>query len=249
MQTVLHAQIYQMEPLVNYFKDIEVRHILDVGTGTGGFIPVLRKAFPEAQITGVDPNPTSIVTARQNYADLTFLVNEAEHLDFVSDTFDVASLSMVLHHLPKIKMGLKEIGRVVKPEGYIIINEPISDGLNAAQEVHKLYHHFRSRIDRLLGNFHRKTFSKEAVLQMLKEAELPVQFIFEQRKNINLVENANDIEIRSEKMKQMLEKIKDKPEYEVLKPQIEDFRGKALKYGFQPATTLVIVIRNIKQEK
>jgi ubiquinone/menaquinone biosynthesis C-methylase UbiE len=168
---------------------------------------------------------------------------EAEKLEFDDNSFDVVSISMALHHLPKVKKGLKEIKRVVKPEGYIIVKESLSDNLNPAQEVHKMYHHFRSQIDRLTGKFHRKTFTKDAILQMLKVAELPVQFFFEQRRNVNLVENHAELEEKVDKMKSMLEKIKGRPEYDVLLPQIEEFRDKATKYGFQPATNLVIVIR------
>lgn len=232
-----------MEPLINYFRDIEVHRILDVGTGRGGFIHVLKNTFPHAKIIGVDPHLKSLEAARKNYPDLTFSEMEAEKLDFYDNSFDVVSISMALHHLPKIKKGLKEIKRVVRPEGYIIVNETISDNLNSAQEVHKMFHHFRSQIDRLTGKFHRKTFTKDAILQMLKVAELPVQFFFEQRKNVNLVENDADLAEKVDKMKLLLEKIKGRPEYDTLHPQIEEFRTKALKYGFQPATNLVIVIR------
>jgi ubiquinone/menaquinone biosynthesis C-methylase UbiE len=232
-----------MEPLVNYFKDIEIRNVLDVGTGNGAFIYVLKKTFPHAEITGIDPNLKSLEAARERYPEITFRQMTAEKLDLEDNVFDVVSISMALHHLPKVKKGLREIKRVVKPNGYIIINENISDNLNPAQEVHKMYHHFRSRIDRLTGKFHRKTFTKDAILQMLKVAELPVQFFFEQRRNINMVESEADLELRVDKMKSMLEKIKGRPEYEILQPQIEEFRNKALKNGFQPATSLVIVIR------
>jgi ubiquinone/menaquinone biosynthesis C-methylase UbiE len=232
-----------MEPLVNYFKDIEIRNVLDVGTGNGAFIHVLKKTFSYAEITGVDPNLKSLEAARERYPEITFRQMTAEKLDLEDNVFDVVSISMALHHLPKVKKGLREIKRVVKPNGYIIINENISDNLNPAQEVHKMYHHFRSRIDRLTGKFHRKTFTKDTILQMLKVAELPVQFFFEQRRNINLVESEADLELRVDKMKSMLEKIKGRPEYEILQPQIEEFRNKALKHGFQAATNLVIVIR------
>ena len=160
-------------------------------------------------------------------------------------SFDVVSISMSLHHLSNIKKALKEIKRVVKTRGYIIINEPISDHLNSAQEVQKMYHHFRSRIDRLLGIFHRKTFTSNAILQMLKNARLPVQFYFEQRKNTNLADIEGEVELRVEKMKQMLETIKNRPEYDLLKPHIEEFRNKSLKKGLQPVTNIVIVIRKI----
>ncbi len=72
----------------------------------------------------------------------------AERLPFSTGTFDVASISMALHHLTKVSKGLHEMKRVVKKGGWIIVNEIISDNLNPAQEVHKIYHHFRSRVDR-----------------------------------------------------------------------------------------------------
>lgn len=234
-----------MEPLINYFIDIKAENILDVGTGKGGFIPVLIQTFPEAVITGIDPNTESLETARRHFPGIIFQKMGAEKLHFCDNTFDVVSISMALHHLPKIKKSLKEIKRVVKPGGFVIINEPISNNLNPAQEVHKMYHHFRSRVDRLLGTFHRKTFTSKAILQMLKTAELPVQFYFEHRKNTNLAEFDGELDLRVEKMKQMLEKIKGHPEYELLQPQIEEFKMKSLKRGFQPATNLVIVIRKI----
>jgi ubiquinone/menaquinone biosynthesis C-methylase UbiE len=232
-----------MEPLVNYFKDIEIHNILDVGTGTGAFLHVLKTTFPNSKITAVDPSKEELEIARQNFSDVDFVEMEAEKLDFADNTFDVVSISMALHHLPKVKKGLKEMKRVLKPEGYMIISEVISDNLNEAQEVHKLYHHFRSQTDRLLGRFHRKTFTKNAILQMLKTAELPVQFFFEQRSNVNLAADENNLNQKVKKMESMLEKIKDRPEYETLFPQVEEFREKAQKYGFQPATKLVIVIR------
>ncbi len=232
-----------MEPLTNYFKDRHINNVLDVGTGKGGFIPVLRQVFPEAQITGVDPDWQSLETARHEFPQITFLEMAAEKLLFGDSSFDVVSISMALHHLPKVKRGLKEIQRVVKEEGWIIINEMISNRLNNAQEVHKMYHHFRSRIDRMMGSYHRKSFSKEAILQLLKETDIHIQFFFEHKKKVNLVADISELELRVRKMQEMLEMIKGRDEYEEMKPEIEKFRERALKYGFQPATNLVVVGR------
>jgi SAM-dependent methyltransferase len=234
-----------MDPLIHYFTDIKVLSILDVGTGTGGFIPVLQKCFPEASITGIDPNQESLQEAKLQFPDILFIEMDSEKLQFDGNTFDIVNISMALHHFSKVRKSLKEIKRVVKPGGYIIITEPLSDNLNPAQEVHKIYHHFCSRIDRLMGRFHRKTFTKNAILHMLKMAELPVQFYFEHRKNPLLAENNGEIDIRLEKMKGMLEQIRGLPEYETMRSQLDEFRKKAAGRGIQPATNLVIVIRKI----
>jgi SAM-dependent methyltransferase len=234
-----------MNPLIHYFTDIKVVNILDVGTGTGGFIPVLQKCFHEASITGIDPNQESLQAAKLQFPDTQFLEMDSEKLLFEDNTFDIVNVSMALHHFSKVRKSLKEIKRVVKTGGYIIITEPLSDNLNPAQEVHKIYHHFCSRIDRLTGKFHRKTFTKNAILHMLKMAELPVQFYFEHRKNPLLAENNGEIDIRLEKMKGMLEQIKDRPEYDMMRLQLNEFRKKAMIRGIQPATNLVLVVRKI----
>lgn len=232
-----------MEPLVNYFKGIEINSVLDIGTGSGAFLKVLNKIFPKAHITGIDPNSESLENARKFFPDVTFLEMEAGNMSFDDNTFDVVAISMALHHLPKVKKALREMNRVVKPDGYVIISEIISNNLNPAQEVHKLFHHFRSRIDRLTGSFHRKTFSSDAILNLLKQTELPVQFYFEHRSNMNLLEDDSELEFKVERMRQMIEKIKGRPEYDLLYPQIEEFRKKAMEHGLQAPTKLVIVCR------
>ncbi len=233
-----------MEALINFFFDKNCEHVLDVGTGPGKFIKVLKETFPTAQITGVDPLAESLDEAKSNYPDVEFVQGVAERLPFSAGTFDAASISMALHHLSKVSKGLREMKRVVKKEGWIIVNELISDNLNPSQEVHKIYHHFRSRVDRILGVSHHETFLKEQVIQMVEDAGISIQFFFEQKDDPETMD-ANEVEKRVEIMQKMLEKIKDKPEYEEMKEQIAEFRKQVLIHGFQPATKVVIIGRKL----
>lgn len=233
-----------MEPLKDFFHDKDVQYVLDIGTGTGDFLQVLTAVFPGAVITGVDPDSISLGEAARKFPEVTFQKMGAEKLLFKANTFDVAGISMALHHLPKIQKSLKEIKRVVKPGGWIIVSELFSDNLNPAQEVHKFFHHFRSRIDRVLGVCHRETFKKAEIIQMIKDAGIPIQFYFDYNHEINIADHKGNIEEKVEKMKQMLEKIKGFPEYDLMKPQIDEFRKNAFIHGFQPATRVVIIGRN-----
>lgn len=230
-----------MEQLKTYFSEFEINSILDVGAGSGDFIAVLKDVFPKAKITGVDPDAESLKEAARKYADCTFIEMRGEQLEFADNSFDLASISMALHHLPDIQKALNEMQRVVKPGGWIIINELFSNNLNPAQEVHKMFHHFRSGIDRLTGINHNETFEKEEILQFIKTAGIKVHFDFENREETNLIALPGELDVRIEKMKQHLEKIKDLPEYEIYKPLIEEFRQRALLFGFQPATRIVVV--------
>jgi len=230
-----------MEQLKEFFTDKQVAEIIDVGTGTGDFIEVLMYVFPKAQITGIDPNTESLQEAEKKYPDVSFSEMSGEKLEFGDNTFDLASISMALHHLPDVQIALKEMQRVVKPNGWIIVNELFSDNLNPAQEVHKMFHHFRSKIDRLTGVSHHETFQKKEIREMIKKSGIQILFDFENNTGKNLITEPGELEIRVVKMEQHLEKIKDLPEYNLLKLQIEKFRQKAIKHGFQPATRIVLV--------
>lgn len=230
-----------MEQLKAYFSDSEINLILDVGTGSGDFIEVLQDVFPNAQITGVDPDTESLHEATKKYPGVSFNEMSAENLEFADNSFDIASISMALHHLPDIQSSLKEMQRIVKSGGWIIVNELFSDNLNPAQEVHKMFHHFRSKIDRLTGIYHQETFEKEQILHMVKAAGIQIQLSFENTLETNLIAGEGELEIKIDKMKQHLERIKDLPEYEIFKAEIEEFRERSLKHGFQPATRVVVV--------
>lgn len=230
-----------MNKLAVFFKDKKVNEVLDVGTGTGDFISVLKNLFPDSEIAGVDPDRESLHRAKQNYPGFKCYESTAENLIFTDNTFDVISISMALHHLKNVKKALLEIKRVLKPGGWLIVAELFSNNLNPAQNVHKMYHHFKSKIDRLNGFSHNETFTKEEILNHLSDVELKVLLDFEMKNKDKLITDPNEMEERTGKMKEFLERIKNQAEYETLKFRIEEFREKFLLHGFQPATRIVVV--------
>ena len=231
-----------MKQLNDFFQNRTVQNILDVGTGNGNFLGVLKETFPNADITGIDPNAESLKEASENFPDVKFQKMGAENIEFPDNLFDVVTISMALHHLSDVAGALKEMRRVTKPGGWIIVNELFSDNLNPAQEVHKLYHHFGSQIDRIHGVSHNESFKKDEIFKMVKDSGIDIKIQFEYRKEANLI-SANEIGERVEKMKSKLESIKDYPEYEILKLQIEEFRINVEKFDFQSATRVVIIGR------
>jgi ubiquinone/menaquinone biosynthesis C-methylase UbiE len=230
-----------MKQLIDFFQDRQIRTLLDIGTGSGDFLLVLKQAFPEADFTGVDPDSDSLKQAKESHPDVSFQKMVAEKLEFADNSFDVVSISMALHHLPEIEKSFKEIRRVVKSSGWIIVSELFSDNLNPAQEVHKMFHHFRSKTHRILGVSHNETFKKKEIIEIIENSGIAIQFHFEFNNGKNLINNEKELEPRIEKMKGMLESVKEYPEYKSLKPQIKEFRKRAMEFGFQPATRVVVV--------
>lgn len=230
-----------MQELIDFFNHKQVQQILDVGTGTGDFLAVLKNIFPQADFTAVDPLDASLVEAALKYPEVSFRKMMAEKLEFKSGSFDVAAISMALHHLSDIGAALAEMKRVVKPGGWIIVNELVSDDLNAAQNVHKMLHHLRSKIDRMTGEVHNETFTKAAVSEMMAAAGIEILIQFEDKKTETLVTEETEIEAKVEKLFQHIEKIAGTAEYQLMKPKIKEFRKAALQDGFQQATRFVLV--------
>jgi ubiquinone/menaquinone biosynthesis C-methylase UbiE len=98
---------------------------LDVGCGAGY---AMRKAAElGCDCYGVDPDPGGHGVGRydaQSTSGLRIVKGEAEALPFEDNAFDVVYCSHVLEHVKDELQSLKEMKRVLKPEGTLIIGMP-----------------------------------------------------------------------------------------------------------------------------
>jgi len=230
-----------MTPLNDFFSDKKVDSILDVGTGSGHFISVLSNIFPNAAITGIDPDWNALQIASQKFPKFTFSEMTGETIDFADNTFDIASISMALHHLSDIEKTLQEMQRVVKPGGWIIVNELFSDNLNPAQNVHKRMHHFRSKIDRLNGICHNESFTRNEIMQYIRHTVPDIVLHFEDQTQPAL--KTKEIQQRFEKLHTFLEQAEGFPEYKELADEMPLIEAEFKQHGFEMATRLVVVAK------
>ncbi|HUW10330.1 MAG TPA: class I SAM-dependent methyltransferase, partial [Anaerolineae bacterium] len=98
--------------------------ILEVGVGTGKNMPHYP---PGSVVTGIDLSPEMMARARRRAgrmgieADLRPM--DVQRLDFPDDSFDAAVASFVFCSVPDPMLGLRELARVVKPGGQIVLLE------------------------------------------------------------------------------------------------------------------------------
>lgn len=101
--------------------------ILDFGCGDGVMTSFVAHEFPLAKVYGVDPSPASIKEAQEQFKHITFSVNyeDKPNLDYQDNFFDVIFAAGAFHHIPfEYHQGyLKEIFRILKPNGYFVMFE------------------------------------------------------------------------------------------------------------------------------
>jgi len=111
------------EELLFLFEDLkEGEKVLDLGCGNGRWYKVFKEK--KADYLGVDNSEKLIEIAKENFPEAKFFVGDALNLPFQDNFFDRVYSIALLHHIPsegfRIKV-LKEIKRVLKPGGFLIL--------------------------------------------------------------------------------------------------------------------------------
>jgi len=113
--------------IINILDIKENETILDCGCGDGFYLVVLRNLYPTIKIVGLDYDDKILLKAKEfiKKDSLTeILKGRIENLPFKDEFFNKIILSEVLEHLDDDAYGLKEIYRVLKNKGKLIITVP-----------------------------------------------------------------------------------------------------------------------------
>jgi ubiquinone/menaquinone biosynthesis C-methylase UbiE len=98
-----------------------IDRIVDVGCGTGRFTCALATTFGCATL-GIDPAGPMLQAARATHGPAMHWVQAAaEAIPVVSDTVDVVWLSQVMHHLQDWTVVCRELHRVLRSDGYMVV--------------------------------------------------------------------------------------------------------------------------------
>lgn len=101
--------------------------VLDVGSGPGRLAVLLAQKAPHLTVTGLDISPEMVERAAQRVEDsglagrVRFELGDVEELPFPDERFSAVVSTFSLHHWSYPVGGLKEIYRVVKPGGRVLI--------------------------------------------------------------------------------------------------------------------------------
>ncbi|ETF03162.1 ubiquinone/menaquinone biosynthesis methyltransferase [Advenella kashmirensis W13003] len=102
--------------------------VLDIAGGTGDLaLAFAGKVGPEGQVWHTDINSSMLQVGRDRLIDkgvlLPTVVCDAEHLPFSTDYFDVVTVAFGLRNMTHKDLALKEMQRVLKPGGKLLVLE------------------------------------------------------------------------------------------------------------------------------
>ena len=105
--------------------DLNGKRILDIGSGTGSLSVLIKRAYPAAEVVGLDGDPQILEIARskakKHRLEIPFEQGLSFDLPYPDASFDVVITSFMLHHLnrnDKQKTAM-EAYRVLRPGGQL----------------------------------------------------------------------------------------------------------------------------------
>ena len=131
--------------------------ILDIGAGTGDFLSVVKENGWNT--IGVEPSEKAKAIAQKKGVSFVEQTSELEN-----NSFDVITMWHVLEHVPNLDNQIKELKRLLKPNGSLIIAVPNFKSFDAKQ-----YGNFWAAYDVPIHFWH---FSKTAIKKLFAKEDM-----------------------------------------------------------------------------
>lgn len=114
---------------IDSLRPFRPRKILDIATGTGDFAILSARRLQPESVTGADISEGMMEVGRKKVAELgldktiSFRREDCASLSFRDDTFDAVTVAYGVRNFEDLDKGLREICRVLKPGGHLLIVE------------------------------------------------------------------------------------------------------------------------------
>lgn len=158
--------------------------ILDAGCGDGFYLHLLSR-LGKYQITGLDFDKNALKSAKKNLKgvkNVTIMHGSVLELPFKANSFNKVILTEVAEHLPDDLQGLKEIYRVLKPGGTLVLTVPnhnyplLWDPVNKVLEA-TTGKHIKSGFWAGIWNQHIRLYYPEEIKKVVKKAGFKIKLV------------------------------------------------------------------------
>jgi demethylmenaquinone methyltransferase/2-methoxy-6-polyprenyl-1,4-benzoquinol methylase len=130
---------------IKKLKNLKPKLILDVATGTGDMAILACKILNPERITGIDISPQMLDVGRkkiekEGLKEMVILeTGDSETINYSENTFDAVTVAFGVRNFENLENGLKEMLRVLKPGGEVVILEFSKPRRIAVRSLYNLY--------------------------------------------------------------------------------------------------------------
>jgi ubiquinone/menaquinone biosynthesis C-methylase UbiE len=116
------AEASWREAVQRHLRDLRPDRVLDLGSGTGRFSPLLAQGL-DCRVVGVEPSPGMRTSAlvENPHPSVDYVGGEATAIPLVNESCDAAWLAFMVHHVPDRQAAARELARVLRPEGIVLV--------------------------------------------------------------------------------------------------------------------------------
>ena len=234
-----------MDGWKNILGGIPRGKVLDVATGTGGFVHFLLESLKEYdEIVGIDTSERSAAVFAEAFKDkpnIRFEKMDAAHMDFSNAAFDTVCIANSLHHMADLGRVLDEMRRVLKPGGYFIVAEMYQDGQTETQLTHVYMHHWWAAVDTSQGITHGETYTRQQIVDLVQGLGLQDVSYHDLCDLSGDPQQPEAIKELNNAIDRYIERARGASNYAELNRRGEELRQRLQEVGFHGATTLLAI--------
>ena len=134
-------------------------HVLEIGTGKGRFLAAMAKHAERITTLDVDADQQRAaklhVSRTRVGRQIRFIAHDAEHLPWADASFDTVASMNTFHHLDRPMRVFKEMLRVLKPGGKLVLCDFSPRGFQIFDRIHRFEGGTHPRLKDGLADFAR----------------------------------------------------------------------------------------------
>ena len=178
-----NSGIYEMckedyPPILDEIKKQDFETLLDAGCATGPMLSLLTMEYPDKNYIGLDLSPEMIkIAKKKNLRNTTFIEGDCENMPLEDNTFDIVINSQSFHHYPNPLSFFKEVHRVLKPGGKLILRDN-----TGSKAVLFFMNNIAMKLANVTGHGDVKASSIQEIQKYCRQSGLKIQHLEQQRK-------------------------------------------------------------------
>jgi demethylmenaquinone methyltransferase / 2-methoxy-6-polyprenyl-1,4-benzoquinol methylase len=137
--------VYWRKKAIKELAVLNPRYILDVATGTGDVAIMITKYLLPKKIIGIDISEGMLGFGKQKIAKLQLQniielqTGDSEEIHFPDNSFDAITVAFGVRNFESLEKGLKEMLRVLKPGGKLVVLEFSNPKKSAFKGLYNFY--------------------------------------------------------------------------------------------------------------